>query len=72
MVPPGRGGVARHADRFRSDPDILRSDLTAGSDLFDAGSSRGLTFRFGPTLEIRNGAATQLATGTGITISTLG
>ncbi len=46
------------------------ADLTAGSDLFDAGSSNGLTFRFGATLEIRNGAASQLATGTGLTITT--
>ncbi len=45
------------------------SDLTAGSDLFDAGSSNGITFRFGSTLEIRNGTATQLATGAGLTIT---
>lgn len=45
------------------------ADLTAGSDLFDAGSSNGLTFRFGSSLEIRNGTASQLASGTGITIT---
>ena len=45
------------------------ADLTAGSDLFDAGSSNGITFRFGSSLEIRNGTASQLASGTGITIT---
>ncbi len=42
------------------------SELTAGTDLF---TTNGITFRFGATLEIRNGTATQLATGAGLTIS---